>query len=189
MSFDFLAAIKNIAPILAGTFGTPLLGMAVSSLCNELPAEQAASIQAAHAADPKGGALAKMGEMFSQGIINTAQIKAAEAKHAEKMMELGFKSTVDLEKIAAGDRASARSMASAAKFPMSEILSVVVVVAWCLIQWHLINNSIPADMREIITRVLGTLDAALMLVLTFNFGSTAQSHAQVATISEIAKAP
>jgi hypothetical protein len=108
MSFDFLTAIKNIAPMIAGTFGTPLAGLAVKAICAALPDDQAKTVNDAHAADPVSGGLQKIGELFAQGVISTAQIKQAENTHAERMVELGFKNAADLSKIAADDRANAR---------------------------------------------------------------------------------
>ena len=58
------------------------------------------------------------------------------------------------------------------------ILSVLVVVAWVLVQFFLLNHVIDASMRELVARVLGTLDGALMLVLTYYFGSSSGSQAK-----------
>ena len=58
------------------------------------------------------------------------------------------------------------------------ILSVLVVVAWVLVQFFLLNHVIDASMRELVARVLGTLDGALMLVLSYYFGSSSGSQAK-----------
>jgi len=58
------------------------------------------------------------------------------------------------------------------------ILSVLVVVAWVLVQFFLLNHIIDASMRELVARVLGTLDGALMLVLSYYFGSSSGSQAK-----------
>lgn len=187
MSFDFIGAIKNIAPIIAGTFGTPLAGLAVKAICSVLPDGQAKEVADAHAGDPIGGAAQKLGEMLAQGIITTAQLKQAELSHAERMAELGYKSVADLEKISADDRDSARKREIAVKDETPKILAAIVVTSWVFIQWHLINNSVPDDMREIIMRVLGTLDAALMMVLAYYFGSSASSKEKDKTLADIAK--
>jgi hypothetical protein len=36
----------------------------------------------------------------------------------------------------------------------------------------MLNNTIPTEMRELVIRVLGTMDGALMLVLSYYFGSS-----------------
>ena len=58
------------------------------------------------------------------------------------------------------------------------ILSVLVVVAWVLVQFFLLSHVIDASMRELVARVLGTLDGALMLVLSYYFGSSSGSQAK-----------
>ena len=78
---------------------------------------------------------------------------------------------IDLERIAASDRDSARNYAIMTHDLTPRILAVIVVVAWGMVQWFLFHNIIPAEMRELIARVLGTLDGALMLVLSYYFGS------------------
>jgi len=49
---------------------------------------------------------------------------------------------------------------------------LVVVIAWGLIQYHLLTHVVPTEMREIIIRVLGTLDGALVMVLSYYFGAS-----------------
>ena len=78
---------------------------------------------------------------------------------------------IDLEKIAADDCNSARQMAIATHDWTPRILAVVVICAWVFIQWHLLNSTIVSEMRELVARVLGTLDAALTLVLSYYFGA------------------
>jgi hypothetical protein len=51
-------------------------------------------------------------------------------------------------------------------------MSYVIVCCWAVIQYFLFTHVIEASMRELIARVLGTLDGALMLVLSFWFGSS-----------------
>jgi hypothetical protein len=110
-----------------------------------------------------------------------------EATHQERMLELTQKQELALVQADVDDRKSARQREVDTKDETPKILAAVVVVAWVFIQWHLINNSVPHDMREIIMRVLGTLDAALVMVLNYYFGSSASSKQKDATLAEIAK--
>lgn len=183
---DFLSIIKNVAPFIAGTFGTPLAGIAVKALVDVIPDANKPAAQDAAAKGPESF-LQHIGDLFSQGVISTADIKKAEMSHSEKMAELGYKSMTDLAKIDADDRDSARKREIATKDETPKIIASVVVISWVFIQWHLINNSIPHDMREIIMRVLGTLDAALVMVLNYYFGSSASSKAKDDTLAAIAK--
>lgn len=196
MSFDFLAAIKNIAPMLAGTFGTPLLGFAVSALCNVLPADQAAAVQAAHASDPQGGALAKLGDMFQNGIINTAQIKQAELTHAETMAELGYKNVADLAAISAGDRDSARRRQMTLRDTTPQTLAYMIIGGFFAVSiaqlvglmWFPENvKSIPPQGWLLIGNISGFLASEAKQAAAYFFGDNASAKEQVKTISEIAK--
>lgn len=54
-----------------------------------------------------------------------------------------------------------------------------------MILWH----GVPAGLDGVILgRILGTLDAAVMLVLTYYFGSTRNSNSQMDAIASIGKA-
>ena len=79
---------------------------------------------------------------------------------------------IDLVRIAADDRNSARNMAVGTHSLTPSVMSYVIVVCWAIIQYFLFTHVIEASMRELIARVLGTLDGALMLVLSFWFGSS-----------------
>lgn len=189
MSFDFLTAIKNVAPILAATFGSPLAGLAVKAIVATLPDDQAKTVNDAHAVDPVSGGLAKIAEMFAQGVISTAQVKQAESAHAERMAELGYKSAADLAKIAADDRANARGKAvegGTAKmlFWLSIVLLVICVGAELGVLFHGYPDKVP---EIVVGRVLGLLDALTMLVASFWYGTTANSGRKDDTIAAMAK--
>jgi hypothetical protein len=85
---------------------------------------------------------------------------------------------LDFEKLAVADRSSARQMQMTTGSFVPPLLSVMIVIAWSTIQWFLLTHVIESSMRELVARVLGTLDGALMLVLSFYFGSSAGSSAK-----------
>lgn len=58
------------------------------------------------------------------------------------------------------------------------IISVVVLVVWGYLQFFLLQNTPPGQNHDLILRMLGTLDGALMLVLAFWFSSTVGSQAK-----------
>lgn len=155
--FDWKSVVRTVAPGIATALGGPLAGMAVKALGDAIGLD--AATEETIAAAIKG---ATPGDLL--------KVKQAEQEFQVKMRALD----IDLVKIAAGDRDSARQRESAVKDETPKILAAVVVVVWCLIQWHLINNSVPDDMRELVMRVLGTLDASLMMVLAYYFGASAQ---------------
>jgi hypothetical protein len=147
--------IGSVAPTIATALGGPVAGMAVKAISNALFGHGDASqdeIQAA-LANPTADQLAALKKIDSDFKI---QMKSLD---------------IDLERIAASDRDSARNYAIMTHDMTPRILAVVVVVAWGVVQWFLLHNVIEPSMRELIARVLGTLDGALMLVLSYYFGS------------------
>jgi hypothetical protein len=101
-----------------------------------------------------------------------ASIKQAEIELKAKAQELGL----NFQKLAVDDRKSARDMQVATKSFVPALLSILVVCAWALIQYFLLTHIIAQEMRELVARVLGTLDGALMLVLSFYFGGSSDSQ-------------
>jgi len=101
-----------------------------------------------------------------------ASIKQAEIELKAKAQELGL----NFEKLAVDDRKSAREMQMSTKSFVPALLSILIVVAWALIQYFLLTHVIAQEMRELVARVLGTLDGALMLVLSFYFGGSSDSQ-------------
>jgi len=47
-----------------------------------------------------------------------------------------------------------------------------VFLLWGTVNLLLLNNAIPDGMREIVIRMLGSLDAANMLILSYYFGNS-----------------
>lgn len=94
-------------------------------------------------------------------------------KKADQEFQLQMKKLdVDLVKIAADDRDSARKREAATNDWTPRILAAFVVGLYIYVQWLLLNRVIAEDMREIAMRALGTLDGALMLVLSYYFGAS-----------------
>jgi hypothetical protein len=89
---------------------------------------------------------------------------------------------LDFEKLAVADRTSARQMQISTQSFIPPALSIMIVLAWASAQFFLLTHVIEPSMRELIARVLGTLDGALMLVLSFYFGSSSGSQAKDAML-------
>jgi hypothetical protein len=165
--------LKQIAPSLATALLGPLGGAAVSAIGSALGMSDADK--------------AKVEAALKSGQLSGEQLAAIQQKEIEfkaQMAGLG----VDLEKIAAADRDSARKMQIETKSLVPAALAVVVVLAWVAIQWYLLGHVVDASMRELVARVLGTLDAALTLVLSFYFGSSRSSQDKDDTINKLSGA-
>jgi len=148
---DLFNLLKGIAPTLATAVAGPLGGAAVSALAG------------------------KFG--VSDSIESVAKAIAGDPQAAQKIAEV----ELEYAKLDAADRDSARkneaALATSENTPLlnksvTPILALVVVIAWGLIQYHLLTHVVPTEMREIIIRVLGTLDGALVMVLSYYFGAS-----------------
>ena len=148
---ELLGLVKNIAPSIATALGSPLAGMAVSALAERFGVEdEVEAVTKAIKSDPE------------------AAIKL-------KQLE------IDKFKAVLADKDSARNreatIATSEKAPLinklvSPLLALIVVVAWVGIQYTLLNTTVPQEMRELVARVLGTLDGALMVILSYYFGAS-----------------
>jgi len=165
----FGSLIETIAPTIATAIGGPVAGMAVKALSTALLGH----------------------ENGSEDDINTALASASPdqilaIKNAENNFKVQMKNLdIDLERISASDRDSARKMRIETKDWTPDILSFVVVVAWVVIQFYIFSHVIEPTMKELVARVLGTLDAALTLVLSFWFGSSNGSRQKDDTLNNL----
>ena len=152
--------LESIAPTIATALGGPLAGMAVEAISKAI------------GVDPS-----EVQNVISSGKMTADQIaslQTAEIALKARAQEMGL----DFEKLAVADRASARQMQISTNSFIPPILSIMIVVAWTAVQYFLLTHIIDPSMRELIARVLGTLDGALMLVLSFYFGSSSGSQAK-----------
>jgi len=147
--------IGSVAPTIATALGGPVAGMAVKALSNALLGHDDGTEDEINAA------------LANPTADQLAALKKIDADFKVQMKSLD----IDLERIAASDRDSARNYAIMTHDLTPRVLAVIVVVAWGCVQWFMLHNIIPTEMRELIARVLGTLDGALMLVLSYYFGS------------------
>ena len=162
--------LKEIAPTAATLLGGPLAGMAVDAIGKAVGLSDATKDQ--------------VKEVLTSGTLNAEQmaaIKQAEAELVLKVKQLD----IDMEKIHAGDRASARDMAAKTGDVWTpRIIALVVFIVWGAVNWKLFNGTISGDMRELVARALGTLDATLMAVIYYYFGSSAGSKEKTQAMAE-----
>jgi hypothetical protein len=149
---SFLDTIKGFAPGIATALGGPLAGAAVSAIANKLGVEDTL-------------------EAVTEAVQNPV--------NREKLIELENDKFKDILKDKQSARDSFVAIATSASAPMinkltNTILSLAVVGAWIGIQYTMLDITIPPEMRELVARVLGTLDGALMLVLSFHFGASSK---------------
>lgn len=148
---ELLSLVKNVAPGIATALGGPLGGMAISALAERFGvADEVEAVTNAIKADP-------------------------EAAMKLKQLEVEKFKAILADKDSARDREV--SIVTSEKAPLlskliSPALALIVVVAWVGIQFTLLNTTVPQEMRELVARVLGTLDGALMVILSYYFGAS-----------------
>ena len=148
---ELLGLLKGVAPALATAVAGPLGGAAVSAIAN------------------------KFG--VSDSVEAVAKAIAGDPQAAQKLAEL----ELEYAKLDASDRDSARKreleIATSAAAPwyskmVTPVLAIGMFLLWASVNILLLNNSIPDAMREIVIRMLGSLDAATMLILSYYFGNS-----------------
>lgn len=156
--------LKTIAPTIATAMGGPLAGMAVDAIGNALGMKDATKEQ--------------VKDLLASGTLTAdqmASIKQADANLKVRMKEL----EIDMEKVHAGDRNSAREMAAKTGDVWTpRLMAIVVFAVWGAVNYKLFNGTINGDMRELVARALGTLDAVLMAVIYYYYGSSSSSAAK-----------
>lgn len=150
--------LTQIAPGIATALGGPLAGLAVTAVSKALGIDEK-DVQST----------IESGKLSSDQLTS---IKLAEIELQAKAQELGL----NFEKLAVDDRKSAREMQVSTKSFVPALLSILIVVGWSMVQYFLLTHIIAQEMRELVARVLGTLDGALMLVLGFYFGGIHNSQ-------------
>jgi hypothetical protein len=172
---DFIDAARGIlsavAPTVATALGGPMAGMAVKAIIGALglPENSTQDEVMSAVAGATPDQLGKLKEIDNNFRVQMRKLE------------------IDLERIAMEDRNSARQRESVVKDNTPKILAYLITILYIGIQVFLITSSIHEDMREIVMRALGTLDAILGLVFGYYFGSSVGSKEKQKQLDEMAK--
>jgi hypothetical protein len=151
--------LGQVAPTIATALGGPLAGVAVRTLSNALLGHENGSEaevkEALEAATPE----------------QLAQIKQVDANFKVRMKELD----IDLERIASGDRDSARKMQMANNDWIPRLLAVMITVGFFGILVWMLMKGMPQTGTEALLMMLGALGTAWTGVINFYYGSSAGS--------------
>jgi hypothetical protein len=156
---DWLTTLKSLAPTVASAFGGPLAGIAVSAVGNLLGVTEATQDRIASAITS--------GSLTPDQI---SEIKLLELKYQADEKERGFR----YSELAFKDRDSARTanVAGGTQKPLfwlSLLLLTVTLGTECAVLFL----GYPPNTSEIVVgRVLGLMDAVVMLVLAYWYGTT-----------------
>ena len=159
---QFGPLLGQVAPTIATALGGPLAGIAVKTLSNVLLGHENGSEDDVKAA------------MASASPDQLAALKKIDADFKVHMKELD----IDLERIAAGDRDSARKMQSETRDWVPKLLAIVITLGFFgILVWMLING-MPTTGTEALLMMLGALGTAWTGVVNFYYGSSAGSKAK-----------
>lgn len=168
MAFDWKSLVSAVAPVIGTAVGGPLGGMAVKAVGDALGLSEATEDTIAKALT---GASAEQ----------LAALKAADQAFAAKMKELD----IDLAKIDANDRASARQMATI-DHVTPRVLAVVIVSGFFGLLGYMLVYGLSRNVAgsEAFILLLGALSAAFGSVMQFYFGSSASSRVKDEALSK-----
>lgn len=165
-----ISILSKITPVLAKALGTPLAKSAkevvAKAILDKLNVPDAELSKALESLTPE----------------QIATLKQAEMDFNERMAQMG----VDLEALAVDDRKDARKMAIETKDITPKVIAWVVLLGWVSVQILLFFVVIPSVNEDFLLRTLGTLDAAVTMVLAFYFGSSSGSDSKNRTIERLA---
>lgn len=175
MAFDWKSVVGTVAPTIATALGGPLAGLAVKAIGGVFGlgegAEEADVAKALAGATPD----------------DLLRLKEADQKFSIEMRRLD----VDLERIAAADRDSARQMQRETRSWAVPVLASVVVSGFIASSIAVLGGWVDGLKDPLIAAlvgsVLGNITAATMLVLNFYFGTTASSRTKDETIKSLSR--
>jgi hypothetical protein len=149
--------IGSVAPTIATALGGPVAGLAVKAISGALFGHDSATEDEIRTvlANPTGDQL--------------AALKKIDADFAVQMKALD----IDLERIAAGDRASARDMQKETKDWIPRALAVTVTIGFFGILLYMLVYGLPTTGNEALLLLLGALQTAWMGIIAFYFGASA----------------
>lgn len=152
--------IGSVAPTIATALGGPVAGMAVKAISGALFGHDSATEDDIRTvlANPTGDQL--------------AALKKIDADFAVQMKALD----IDLERIAAGDRASARDMQKETKDWIPRALAILVTVGFFAILIYMLIYGLPTTGNEALLLLLGALQTAWGGIVAFYFGSSSGSQ-------------
>jgi len=151
--------LRGIAPTIATALGGPMAGVAVRTLANELIGKPDASDDEVQAA------------ILSATGQDLVRLKQIEADFSAQMAEAG----VELERIAADDRASARLRQSKTGDIAPTVLGGAVIIGFFAVLAYVTIYGLPTESGPVLALLIGSLATGLSQVLNFYFGSSVGS--------------
>lgn len=158
---DWKSIVRTAAPTLATvlTGGNPLAGMAVGAISNALlgkPDGSEAEVQAA---------------IMGATPADLAKLREADNNFKLEMERCG----IDLAKIEAQDRDSARNMAIKTGDNMPKVLASVYTIGYFAAFGFILKYGINPEIKDVVIALISIMGAAEFAIITYYFGSSASS--------------
>jgi membrane-bound ClpP family serine protease len=156
---QFGPLLGQLAPSIATALGGPLAGVAVKTLSSALFGHEDGTE-----------------EQISEAMASATPDQLAAIKKIDADFKVQMKSLdIDLERIAAGDRDSARQMQKETKDWVPKVLAIVITLGFFGILIWMLLNGMPKTGTEALLMMLGALGTAWTGVVNFYYGSSAGS--------------
>jgi len=159
MAFDWKAVVSAVAPVLGSVVGGPLGGIAVKTIADALGLSD-------HTEEAISAAIsgAKPDDLL--------KLKQADQQFAKDMRALD----IDLERIASGDRESARDMQVQTRSKMPAVLTVLVTLGYFGVLGWMLYDPEPIKESGPLLLLLGALSSTWGMACAFWFGTTSSSQ-------------
>jgi len=164
---QFGPLLGQLAPSIATALGGPLAGVAVKTLSNALFGHEDGTE-----------------EQISEAMASATPDQLAAIKKIDADFKVQMKSLdIDLERIAAGDRDSARQMQRETKDWTPKALAFIVTFGFFGALVYILIFGIPQTGTEVILMMLGSLSSSWTGVMQFYHGSSAGSKAKTEALT------
>lgn len=163
--------LATVAPTVATALGGPLAGVATRAIAGKILGRDDASVEEVEAAvaAASGTDLVKLKELEYEF---KAQLKDAD---------------IQLERISADDRASARDRQARMKDWTPSVLGLAIIIGFFGVLAYIFRFGLPDQGSEVLLIMVGALGTMTSQVGSFFFGSSAGSKSKDAIISELKK--
>lgn len=159
--------LGGLAPTLGAAFGGPMGGVAMKFLADKFTGGDTGSVE---------------DFLLSANPDTLKELKLAEIEFAQNMRELD----VDLERINAGDRDSARQLAKSKGIWPQVLISVVYSVGYFIVVYAFMSGYIQVkpEHEVMFGSLIGVLSAAQIQIMNFWFGSSSGSKQKTDHMAE-----
>jgi hypothetical protein len=165
---DWKSVVRTVAPTVATALGGPLAGVATRALGDKLLGR------------PEAGEEEIARAVLAAGPEELAKLRQAEYEFAARMAELD----IEVERVAAADRASARQRQIATKDRMPAVIAAFATFGFFGLLALIAFVELPQTSEAPLNVMLGALGALISQIGQFYFGSSSDSRKKTTLMAE-----